>query len=35
MRTGPASVEHLLAEADLVVDSIDDLPTRLGEPLAV
>lgn len=31
VRTGPAPVEHLYGEADLVVDSIDDLPAHLLE----
>lgn len=35
VRTGPAPVDDLLAEADLVVDSIDDLPARLADPVAV
>ncbi len=35
VRTGPVPVEHLVAEADLVVDSIDDLPARLGHPAEV
>ncbi|MGU3494114.1 HAD family hydrolase [Xanthobacteraceae bacterium A53D] len=30
VRTGPAPVEHLYDVADLVVDSIDDLPARLA-----
>lgn len=30
VRTGPAPVDDLLAEADLVVDSIEDLPARLA-----
>ncbi len=30
VRTGPAPVEHLYDAADLVVDSIDDLPARLA-----
>ncbi len=34
VRTGPAPVEHLYYEADLVVDSIDDLPARLLETAA-
>lgn len=33
VRSGPAPVEHLYAAADLVVDSIDDLPRQLGLPL--
>ncbi len=34
VRTGPAPIDDLLAAADLVVDSIDDLPARLAGPVA-
>lgn len=35
VRTGPAPVDHLVDAADLVVDSIDDLPARLARPMMV
>ena len=32
VRSGPAPVDHLASEADLVVDSVDDLPRLLAVP---